>query len=222
MNDDDSKQEEPGNPEGADAAEGLDNVVNLAGGAEDGGAAEGANPQSEPATPEEKIAALEAELAAGRDQLLRQLAETENVRRRAKREREETIRYGASALARDLLNVADNLQRALQSVPTEAREADETIKNLVIGVELTEKELLTALQKQGVEKIVPLGEKFSYDRHQAMFEVPGTDKPAGTVVEVMQPGYVMHDRLLRPAMVGVAKGDPGSPPDDVNHVDSTA
>jgi molecular chaperone GrpE len=222
MNDDDSKQEEPGNPEGADAAEGLDNVVNLAGGAEDGGAAEGANPQSEPATPEEKIAALEAELAAGRDQLLRQLAETENVRRRAKREREETIRYGASALARDLLNVADNLQRALQSVPTEAREADETIKNLVIGVELTEKELLTALQKQGVEKIVPLGEKFSYDRHQAMFEVPGTDKPAGTVVEVMQPGYVMHDRLLRPAMVGVAKGDPGSPPDDVNHVDTTA
>jgi molecular chaperone GrpE len=194
MNDDDSKQEETERPEGADAAERLEDVVNLAGDAED------AAPVSEPATPEEKIAALEAELVAGREQLLRQLAETENVRRRAKREREETIRYGASALARDLLNVADNLQRALQSVPAEAREADETIKNLVIGVELTEKEFLSALQKQGVEKVEPLGEKFSYDRHQAMFEVPGTGKPAGTVVEVMQPGYVMHDRLLRPAM----------------------
>ncbi|MFT6580183.1 MAG: nucleotide exchange factor GrpE [Alphaproteobacteria bacterium] len=216
MNDDDSKQEETERPEGADAAERLEDVVNLAGDAED------AAPVSEPATPEEKIAALEAELVAGREQLLRQLAETENVRRRAKREREETIRYGASALARDLLNVADNLQRALQSVPAEAREADETIKNLVIGVELTEKEFLSALQKQGVEKVEPLGEKFSYDRHQAMFEVPGTGKPAGTVVEVMQPGYVMHDRLLRPAMVGVAKGDPESPPDDVNHVDTTA
>jgi molecular chaperone GrpE len=222
MNDDEPKREETQHPEGADAAEGLENVVNLAGDAEDGGASEGAAPQSEPATPEEKIAALEAELEAGREQLLRQLAETENVRRRAKREREDTIRYGASALARDLLNVADNLQRALKSVPEEARETDETIKNLVIGVELTEKELLGALQKQGVEKVEPLGEKFSYDRHQAMFEVPGTDKPAGTVVEVMQPGYVMHDRLLRPAMVGVAKGDPESPPDDVGHVDTTA
>jgi molecular chaperone GrpE len=175
-----------------------------------------------PLTPEEKIEALEAELATQKEQVLRQLAETENVRRRAQREREDTIRYGASALARDLLNVADNLQRALQSVPADARESDEVIKNLVIGIEMTEKELLGAMQKQGVEKIEPLGEKFSYDKHQAMFEVPDTGKPAGTIVELMQPGYIMHERLLRPAMVGVAKGDPEIPPEDVDHVDTTA
>ena len=175
-----------------------------------------------PVTPEERIEALESELATQKEQMLRQLAEAENVRRRAQREREDTIRYGASALAKDLLNVADNLQRALQSVPAEAKESDEVIKNLVIGIEMTEKELLTALQKQGVEKIEPLGEKFSYERHQAMFEVPNTGAPAGTVVELMQPGYIMHERLLRPAMVGVAKGDPEAPPEDVGHIDTTA
>ena len=175
-----------------------------------------------PLTPEEKIEALEAELAKQKEQVLRQLAETENARRRAQREREDTIRYGASALAKDLLNVADNLQRALQSVPSEARESDDVIKNLVIGIEMTEKELLSAMQKQGVEKIEPLGEKFSYDKHQAMFEVPDTGKPAGTIVELMQPGYIMYERLLRPAMVGVAKGDPETPPGDVNHVDTKA
>jgi molecular chaperone GrpE len=175
-----------------------------------------------PLTPEEKIEALETELAKQKEQVLRQLAETENARRRAQREREDTIRYGASALAKDLLNVADNLQRALQSVPSDARESDDVIKNLVIGIEMTEKELLSAMQKQGVEKIEPLGEKFSYDKHQAMFEVPGTGKPAGTIVELMQPGYIMHERLLRPAMVGVAKGDPKTPPGDVNHVDTKA
>ena len=175
-----------------------------------------------PLTPEEKIEALETELAKQKEQVLRQLAETENARRRAQREREDTIRYGASALAKDLLNVADNLQRALQSVPSEARESDDVIKNLVIGIEMTEKELLSAMQKQGVEKIEPLGEKFSYDKHQAMFEVPNTGKPAGTIVELMQPGYIMHERLLRPAMVGVAKGDPETPPGDVNNVDTKA
>jgi molecular chaperone GrpE len=175
-----------------------------------------------PLTPEEKIEALETELARQKEQVLRQLAETENARRRAQREREDTIRYGASALAKDLLNVADNLQRALQSVPSEARESDDVIKNLVIGIEMTEKELLSAMQKQGVEKIEPLGEKFSYDKHQAMFEVPNTGKPAGTIVELMQPGYIMHERLLRPAMVGVAKGDVKTPPGDVNHVDTKA
>ena len=175
-----------------------------------------------PLTPEEKIEALETELAKQKEQVLRQLAETENARRRAQREREDTIRYGASALAKDLLNVADNLQRALQSVPSEARESDDVIKNLVIGIEMTEKELLSAMQKQGVEKIEPLGEKFSYDKHQAMFEVPNTGKPAGTIVELMQPGYIMHERLLRPAMVGVAKGDPETSPGDVNNVDTKA
>lgn len=168
--------------------------------------------------PEEQIAALEAEVAAQKDQYMRQLAETQNIQRRHAREREDMARYGASALAKDLLNVADNLERALQALPAETREADEAVKNLAVGIEMTQKELMSALERQGVQKITPLGEPFNYEHHQAMFEVPNSGQPAGTVVEVMQAGYVMHDRLLRPAMVGVAKGEA----EGVEHVDTTA
>lgn len=168
-------------------------------------------------TPEERIAELAVALAEANDRSLRNLAEMENIRRRAEREKSDTLRYGASGLARDLLNAADNLRRALQSVPPEIREGDETIKNFVLGVEMTEKELLSAFEKHGIRQLLPLGEKFNHAEHQAMFEVPGTDKPAGTIVELMQPGYIMHDRLLRPAMVGVAKGDP-----EDSRVDTTA
>ncbi|MEX2618462.1 MAG: nucleotide exchange factor GrpE [Alphaproteobacteria bacterium] len=168
-------------------------------------------------TPEERIAELAAALAEANDRSLRNLAEMENIRRRAEREKSDTLRYGASGLARDLLNAADNLRRALQSVPPEMREGDEAVRNFVLGVEMTEKELLNAFEKHGIRQILPLGEKFNHAEHQAMFEVPGTDKPAGTIVELMQPGYIMHDRLLRPAMVGVAKGDP-----EDSRVDTTA
>jgi molecular chaperone GrpE len=168
-------------------------------------------------TPEERIAELAAALAEANDRSLRNLAEMENIRRRADREKSDTLRYGASGLARDLLNAADNLRRALQSVPPEMREGDETVKNFVIGVEMTEKELLSAFEKHGIRQLLPLGEKFNHAEHQAMFEVSGTDQPAGTIVELMQPGYIMHDRLLRPAMVGVAKGDP-----EETHIDTTA
>lgn len=177
---------------------------------------------AEEAGPEARIAELEAELAAANDRGLRLMAEAENIRRRTERDREEGLRYAASGLAKDLLNVADNLRRALDAIPEELREGDESTKNFIVGVEMTEKELLSAFEKHGIQQIRPLGEKFDYERHQAMFELENTGQPAGTVVELMQPGYVMHDRLLRPAMVGVAKGSPDNPSDDVEHVDTTA
>lgn len=174
------------------------------------------------ATPEDRIAELETELAATNDRMLRLMAETENIRRRTEREREDTLRYAASGLAKDLLNVADNLHRALAAVPEELRSGDDAAKNFVVGVEMTEKELLAAFEKHGIQQILPLGEKFDYEKHQAMFELENTGKPAGTVVEMMQPGYIMHERLLRPAMVGVAKGSSDESPDDIEHVDTTA
>jgi len=176
----------------------------------------------EEAAPEARIAELEAELAATNDRMLRLMAETENIRRRIEREREDTLRYAAGGLAKDLLNVADNLHRALAAVPAEMRAGDEAAKNFVVGVEMTEKELLSAFEKHGISQILPVGEKFDYERHQAMFELENTGQPAGIVVELMQPGYVMHDRLLRPAMVGVAKGNPDDSSDNVPHVDTTA
>ncbi len=153
---------------------------------------------------EERLAATEAELAATRDKLLRALADAENVRKRAQREREEASKYAASAFAKDMLDVADNLRRALASVPAES-EWDELTRNLLTGVAATERELLAALERHGIKRIEPQGERFDHNFHQAMFEVADTGQPPGTVVQVLQPGYVMHDRLLRPAMVAVAK-----------------
>ena len=177
---------------------------------------------AEPATPEDRIAELESELASVNDRMLRLMAETENIRRRSEREREDTLRYAASGLAKDLLNVADNLHRALANVPDELREGDEAAKNFVVGVEMTEKELLAGFGKHGIQQILPVGEKFDYEKHQAMFELEKTGEPAGTVVEMMQPGYIMHERLLRPAMVGVAKAASDDSPDDIEQVDTTA
>jgi molecular chaperone GrpE len=156
------------------------------------------------AAPEERIAALEAELADTKDRLLRALAETENVRRRAQREREDTQKYAVSGFARDLLSTADNLRRALDSVP-EAEIKDARTRSLLDGVAATERELLSVLERHGIRRIDPKGERFDHNFHQAVFEAERPDAPAGTVIEVLQPGYVLHDRLLRPAMVGVAK-----------------
>ena len=174
------------------------------------------------AAPEDPIAALELEVADLNDQLLRALAETENTRRRAEREHQDIIRYGVTNLVRDILAVADNLQRALDSVPADARTGNEAVASLATGVEMTGKEFLSALERHGVQKVEPLGERFDHNLHQAMFALEGTGQPAGTIVELMQPGYMLHDRLLRPAMVGVAKGDPDTPPGDVEHIDTTA
>jgi molecular chaperone GrpE len=145
-----------------------------------------------------------AESAELRDQLLRAMAETENVRRRAAREREEAAKYSIANFARDVLGIADNLRRAIDSAPAETV-AEGGAKALFEGVEMTERELLTALERHGVKRLEPLGEKFDHNLHQAMFEVPDADAAPGTVVQVMQPGYVINERLLRPAMVGIAK-----------------
>ncbi len=171
--------------------------------------------------PQGREAELEGELKKVKDQLLRAVAEAENGRRRAERERDDARRYGATGLARDVLQISDNLRRALELVPADARKASEVLDALMVGLEATEREVLAAFEKNGIKKVMPLGEKFDYNLHQAMFEAENTGKPAGTVVQVMQPGYVLHDRLLRPAMVGVAKGQPGDQA-PVEHVDERA
>ncbi len=147
-------------------------------------------------------------LAEGlRDQLLRAHAEMQNVRKRAEREKQDAARYGISQFARDIVAVADNLHRALAAVPQESfGQAPEEIRNLIAGVGVTERELLSVLEKHGVKRIEPLGEKFDPHFHQAMFEVPNANQPDGTIVQVVQNGYLIGERLLRPALVGVAKG----------------
>ena len=154
---------------------------------------------------EDRLAAVEAELAETKDRLLRALAETENVRRRMQRERDDALKYAASAFAKDLLSPVDNLRRALDAMP-EAETSDPRAKSLRDGVAATERELLAAFERHGLKRIDPKGERFDHNFHQAIFEAERPDVPAGTIVEVLQPGYVLHDRLLRPAMVGVAKG----------------
>lgn len=167
----------------------------------------------------ERVAALQAEVERLKNELLYARAEVDNVIRRSAREREDTARYAPSALARSLLSVADNLRRAIESVPAEARE-DDAVKALLTGVEMTERELLSAFDSNNIKRIDPLGERFNHDFHQAMFEVEDPSQPAGTVVQVLQPGYILHDRLLRPAMVGVSKGGPK--PDTQTKVDTQA
>jgi molecular chaperone GrpE len=162
---------------------------------------------------------LEAELAEAKDRLLRALAETENVRRRAQRERDDAQRFAISNFAKDLVNVADNLRRALESVP-DAEAVDERTRNLLAGVAATERELLAAFERAGIRKVEPrVGDRFDHNQHEAMFEVENTGQPAGAIIQVLQPGYMIHDRLLRPAMVGVAKAAPGAgEPQRVNEV----
>jgi molecular chaperone GrpE len=159
----------------------------------------------EPQVAAARAAEAEAQLADCKDRLLRALAEQENARGRALREREEAVRFAASGVARDLLATADNLRRAIESVPEE-RSADETVRRLLAGIVATERALLDALAKHGIHRIASLGERFDPDRHEAVFEVTAPEQPAGTMDEVLQEGYLHHDRLLRPAMVGVAKG----------------
>ena len=158
---------------------------------------------------EDETEVLRAEAAELRGELLRALAETENVRRRAQREREDVGKYAISNFARDLLPVVDNLRRAIDSVPEAAR-ADETLAGTLAGIDMTEREFLAVVERHGIRRIEPKGEMFDHNFHQAMFEVETTETPPGTVVEVMQPGYAIADRLLRPAMVGVAKAPKGA------------
>ena len=153
--------------------------------------------------------ALEREHTEMKDRLLRTLAEMENLRKRTEREIADSRLYSVTSFARDLLVVADNMRRALEAVTPELRSAAEGgVKALVDGIELTERELLKALEKNGVRQFTPQGEKFDPNVHQAMFEVPDPSVPAGSIVQVVQPGYMIGERVLRPALVGVSKGGP--------------
>jgi molecular chaperone GrpE len=167
--------------------------------------------------------ALDRELAEMKDRLLRTLAEMENLRKRTEREVTDARLYGVASFARDVLGVADNIRRALDAVPPEARaSANAGMKALVDGVELTERELLKALEKNGVRQFTPQGEKFDPNVHQAMFEVPDPSVPAGSIVQVMQPGYMIGERVLRPALVAVAKGGPKAAPNSASGNDNKA
>jgi molecular chaperone GrpE len=164
---------------------------------------------AEAANENDPIAALEQQVAELRDRYLRAAAEVENVRKRAEREAADARAYGIAAFAREVLNVADHLGRVIEAVGPEARaSADGALKALVEGVELTERELQKALVQHGVRRLDPKGEKFDPNFHQAMFEVADESVPPGTVAQVIQPGYAIGERILRPALVAVAKGGP--------------
>ena len=174
--------------------------------------AEGAatEPVMEPAADfrEAEIATLKEEVAAGKDRLLRLAAEMENLRKRTEREKAEATLYAATNFARDLLSVADNLGRALAALTADEREqAGEVEKNLITGVEVTERELLQVFQRHGIRKIETVGQKFDPNFHQAIFEVPTFEKPPGIVMQELQSGYAVGERCLRPAMVGVSKAE---------------
>ncbi len=171
---------------------------------------EAASLTNQPAPAEPGPQAQAAEL---KDKLLRTLAEMENLRKRTDREIADARAYGVASFARDMLVVADNMRRALDAVSPELRaSAEPGVKALIEGLELTERELLKALEKNGVRQFSPRGEKFDPNVHQAMFEVPDPAVPTGSVVEVVQPGYMIGERMLRPALVGVSKGGPNTAP----------
>ena len=162
---------------------------------------------------DDPIEALKAENAELKDRALRVMAEMENLRRRTEKELKDTRQYSVAGFARDILTVSDNLRRALDAVPDELRQnADAGLVALLEGVEMTERELLNQLEKNGVKQLDPAGQKFDPNFHQAMFEVPNTEVPNNTVVQVVQAGYQIGDRVLRPAMVGVSKGGPKEAP----------
>jgi len=192
--------------EALDAAEAAEaEALEIAEALEEQQAAKTAETQ-EPAL--DPVASLEIEVADLKDKLLRNMAEMENMRRRAEREKAEATLYAATNFARDVLPVGDNLARALETMDEDARaNAGDAVKNLLEGVELTQRELLNTLQKHNINIIDPLGEKFDPNKHQAMFEVPDPDAVNGTVVQVVQAGYSIGERVLRPAMVGVAKSE---------------
>lgn len=169
-------------------------------------AADAASATAEADVAAARIAALEAETAELKDRVLRTIAEMENLRRRTEREVGDARQYAIAAFARDMLTAGDNLARAIDAVPDEARAGNEALTALIDGVEMTERDLQNSLEKHGVRKLEPLGQKFDPHLHQAVFEIPTEEQPAGTVMQVMQSGYVIGDRVLRPAMVGVAKG----------------
>ncbi|MCE9507150.1 MAG: nucleotide exchange factor GrpE [Alphaproteobacteria bacterium] len=155
----------------------------------------------------QQIAELDKKLAETTDKMLRALAEAENTRRRAERERQDTAKFSVASFARDLLTVSDNLRRALNAIPAAERGKSEQLNSIFTGVESTERELLRVFESNGIRKIDPLHQKFDPNLHEVLFEAPAPGTPSGTIIQVVEPGYMIHERLLRPARVGVAKND---------------
>jgi molecular chaperone GrpE len=193
----------PGQEEGmeADAASFADSVHNEE--ADEPFSMEPEGPDLSGIENSSRITELEEQLAQSKDQTLRALAELDNVRKRAVREREDAGSYAITRFARSLLDVADNLRRALDAVPEE--HSEEHFTALITGIEATERELLKAFEQNGLQKLEPMDEKFDPNFHEVMFEAPVPGKENGTVIQIVEPGYTIKDRLLRPARVGVAK-----------------
>lgn len=178
----------------------------------DSAAGPGSHTQVEIPLDEERTNALVAENADLKDRLLRALAEVENVRRRADRDADDTRKYAISRFAGDIVSVADNMERALASVSARKGKGEDALGTLIAGIELTEKELQNVLLKHGIRKLMPVGERFDPNFHEALFEVPDDSMPSGTVSRVVEPGYAIGDRPLRPAKVGVSRHSPSGKP----------
>ncbi len=155
----------------------------------------------------QQIATLNKDAAEAKDKMLRALADADNTRRRAERDRADATKFAVTGFARDLLTVSDNLRRALNAIPADQRNGNEQLKTIYEGVEATERELLRVFEKNSITKIEPLNQKFDPNLHEVIFEIPSADKEPGIVLQVVEPGYMIHERLLRPARVGVAKND---------------
>lgn len=165
--------------------------------------AQAAETGSAAGSPEERVRELE-------ERLKRAVAEQENLRKRMEREKADTARYAIANFAREVLGIADNIQRAIEAVPKDAAAHDTALKTFLDGIEVTERELHKAMERHGIAKLNPEGERFDPNFHQAMFEIPSTEMPSGMVMQVVQPGYLLEDRVLRPAMVGVSKAAPAA------------
>tara|TARA_Y100001935_G_scaffold170581_1_gene140750 strand:+ start:718 stop:1362 length:645 start_codon:yes stop_codon:yes gene_type:complete len=214
VSDQDKNQDAPAK---ANADEATDNVIPEEAVSENEDAAQATEISSdgvEDMTEEEEIADL-------KDKLLRTLADMENLRRRSQKDREDALKYSSANFARDMLSVADNLRRAIESIPEEADPDGSALVGFIEGIALTEKELLSTLERHGIEKIDPMGEKFDPQFHEAMFEIPTVDAESGTVLQVVEAGYVIHDRLLRPAKVGIAKAG-SAPAESDDQIDTSA
>ena len=156
---------------------------------------------------DDRIEKLTADNADLKDKLLRALAEAENTRRRAQKEREDTIRYSIADFARSLLTVSDNFERAVEAVKPEQREKNAELASVMVGIDAVSRELQQIFELSGMKKLIPVDQAFDPNFHEVMFEMENTGKPPGTIVQVLQTGYQIHDRLLRPARVAIAKGD---------------
>ena len=198
-------QSEPQSGQQADPESENSDEIGAEDDAEESSGEEAADAPPEEAPEEEDLEAKVAELT---DKLLRALAETENMRRRAQWDKEDASKYAITSFARDMLTLSDSLHRAMDSVDAEIREKDAAVAQIMVGLEMTAREVRNTFERFGIKTIEAMGEKFDHNLHEAMFELEDVSKPAGTVVQVVETGYVLNDRLLRPSKVGISKGGP--------------